>query len=288
MYNSCNRFSKMYKQFYLFLTIVLLCCLQQNQSQVTKCCPIGSILNQSDQDHSFKCESSLNQTNWDAHNIMPSSLPNCTSYQNIFNGENTNIDLNGCVDKNSTDQFIAVNCSLSPLINVYLMNKCCPINQSYDYYERRCKNNPNTHQHFKHLIGTTSVVFDVKVPECPESEVFVEYISTHHRIQFIENAIEVNNNRLLPHKLCVDNLIINNSESKDNIPLIVRSCRSRSVCDEIPCIRRCCNADQILHPLPKGKRQCQNHPNKTDLLPIFHDVKLPLKSTQQEINLFGM
>lgn len=276
-------------QCYSFIYVISLYFLQEIHCQVTKCCPIGSTLNIRD-DRSFICESSINQTDWEAHNILPSSLPNCTATKSVFEGDNWSVKINGCIDKDSRNQIVAVNCAENPPTSVFLMKKCCPVEHSYDYNERRCKKDTkSSKRNLKFLFETVPIVFDNQVPECSEKEAFVEYFSIHKKIRFSGKYLEVNDNRLLPDKFCVDNLInIDASESNKENHLIIRSCRSRNVCDEIPCIRRCCKADQIMQPQPKGKRQCQNHPNSTNLTPTFHDIRFPLSNSQQKTRLIGM
>lgn len=275
-------------QCYSFIYIISsLYFLQEIHCQLTKCCFIGSTLNILN-DHSFICDSSLNQTNWEAQHILWSSIPNCTTI--ISGSKDRNVEINGCIEKDSRNQIVSINCTEKSSNSVFLMNKCCPVEQSYDYKERRCKEDNNrSSEHFQTLFENVPIVFDEKVPECSETEVFVEYFSIHQKIKFSGKYLEVNDNRLLPDKFCVDNLInIDTSEQNKGNHLIVRSCRSRDVCDEIPCIRRCCKADQIMQPQPKGKRQCQNHPNRTNLVPTFHDIRLPLSYSQKKTRLIGI
>lgn len=255
------------------------------QCQITKCCPNGSVLKIAN-DHSYMCESSnLKHEVWNVHNIQSSSIPNCTAIQNVFNGTEYNIELNGCVDRDSKGQFVAVSCPQNPETSVHLINKCCPIDQSYDHSERQCTQDLNSNKHFKSLFGDLAIVFEDKVPDCSEEEVFVEYFSTDYEIRFEGTNLKVNENVLSPEKFCIEDLAKINQKSDKHI--IVRSCRPRTVCNDIPCIRRCCKADQIMQPHPKGKRQCQNHPNGTNLIPIFHDISLPLTNSQKQVRLNG-
>lgn len=241
------------------------------QCQIAKCCPTDSILRIS---NGLSCEPMENRSIWDSHNIPIFSIPNCSLVHKVFDRNEKYIELNGCIDKDSDDQFVAVSCSNNPVIGVHLINKCCPPEQSYDYKARLCTEDHASNANLKSLFDNEAVVFDNKVPNCSEDEVFVENFSNIHVIKFDGMILKVDEKSLTSEKFCIDDLVnIDPSEeieSKNHF--IVRSCRPRSVCDEIPCIRRCCKVDQIIMPQPGGSKVCQIHPNKTNLLPIFHDV----------------
>lgn len=166
--------------------------------------------------------------------------------------------------------------------------KCCPIGQSYDRVGRFCAKNADFHSHFVKLFGNI-IPYENIIPDCSEDEVFVEYFSTVHNIQFDGRNLKVDGKTLLPNKFCIEDLLnIKSGEANnDDEYIIVRSCRPRFICEKIPCIRRCCKADQIMLPQPKGKRECQYHPNRTNLMPVFYNISLPLSSDQKEINLKG-
>lgn len=217
----------------------LFCFIQLNECQLTKCCPNGFVLETLD----YSCQE--NETIWDSYNIGLPSIPNCERrFQSVFENNETFLNLNGCLDKNSNDQYVAVSCAENPGsivdVDVHLINKCCPVGQSYDHIERSCVQNSNSHAHFKNIFGNSAAVFKNYLPECSTDEAFVEYSSTVHSIRFSEKNIKVNGDHLLADKYCIEDLVnVDRNEAGENEQhIIIRSCRPRSVCDEMPCIRR--------------------------------------------------
>lgn len=188
--------------------------------------------------------------------------------------------------------FVALSCLQRSVSTVHLVNKCCPTGHSYDPSKGFCIRDSNSHLHFESLFGSSAVVFENKIPDCSEEEVFVEYFSTDHNIKFTGRDIKVNDEIISSDKYCFDGLVnlIEIAPNKREHHTIVRSCRPRSICNKIPCIRRCCKTDQILHApfATPGPERCQPHPNNTNLLPIFHDISFPLSDTQKRIHLKGM
>lgn len=268
------------------LIAILLCFIQQNECQLTKCCPNGFVLETED----YSCLE--NDTIWDSYNIGPPSIPDCERrFQSVFENKEAYSSLNGCFDKNTNDQYVAVSCVQNPGtivdVGVHLINKCCPVGQSYDHSERSCVQNSESHAHFKNIFGNSAVIFENNLPNCSIDEVFVEYSSTVHSIRFSEKNMKVNGNHLLADKFCIEDLVnVDANEAGENEQhIIVRSCRPSSVCDEMTCIRRCCSVDQIM--LSKPKR-CGPHPNKTNLVPIFYDITFPLSNSQAKTRLKGM
>lgn len=278
-------FDQLFKTCNIFI-ILLFNLIQGIESEVTKCCSDQNILNI----QSHACESSGNKTIWEFNTIQSSSLSNCSEHQYVSVKNQSYIELNGCIDKDRNDEYVAISCLKFPTIGVHLMNKCCPFGKAYNHTERVCTENPEISGHYKTLFGNTTVVFENNIPDCSDEEVFVEYISTIHNMKFFGNNLVVNSTTLLPNKFCIEDLInIKSNVGKNNEKnFIVRSCRPRSICSEIPCIRRCCKADQVMYPQPKGKRKCQFHPNKKNLAPIFYDIKLPLNAEQTILHLEGI
>lgn len=272
------------------LVALLFYLTQRVQCQLTKCCSTGLVLTKNG--FSYVCESPASSVDWNSYNIpfSPNSIPyNCMWLGNPFEGNINYVEMNGCVDKDLNNQFVAVSCSPSPVSGVHLLSKCCPSGQSYDYGERNCIRNPDSPLHFNRLLGNAAVVFQNKVPDCSEDEVFVEYFSKYHWIRFEGMNLEVNGNLLPRTKFCIEDLVnIDPGEaSGDEKHFIVRSCRERSICNEVPCIRRCCKTDQFLKK-GKGAKSCLPHPSNKNLNPTFHDVSLPLSDTQTQIGLKGM
>lgn len=160
------------------------------------------------------------------------------------------------------------------------INKCCPYGQSYDHVARFCILNPYSDSDLENSFGK----INVNVPICTDDEVFVEYHSTYHAIRFDGNDLKVNEETLPPDKFCIENLVNVRDVNVYDRPVIVRSCRPRSICNYITCIRRCCKTDQVMTP----KRLCLNHPSAKNLIPSFYDVTSPLTNTQNQIILQGM
>lgn len=280
MYGIFKSFADYSNPFYFILIVI--CLAGHIQCEITKCCPNGSVLETSE----FFC--TKNKTNWDAYNIFEATLPNCErTVTKVFQNNETYIELNGCIDKDVNDDFVTVSCSEYSEIGVHAMKKCCPIGQSYDHIKRACVEYSNSHSDFKALFQNVSVVFENGIPNCSDDEVFVEYFSTIHDIQFSGENIQVNNNILTSDKFCIEDLInIDPRDTKQNGQhMIIRSCRPRSVCNEIACIRRCCSTDEIMLNKP---RRCEPHPDNINLKPIFYDLNEPLTSNQQQIRLTGM
>ncbi|XP_055301320.1 G-protein coupled receptor Mth2 isoform X2 [Sitodiplosis mosellana] len=278
MYGILKSFAVYSKPFFCILFV--LCSTRHIKCEVTKCCPAGFVLETSN----YFC--APNNTSWDAYNIVPSALPYCErKVANVFQKDETYIELNGCVDKDLNDEFVTVSCPGNP-IGVHAMKKCCPIGQSYDHLKRACVVNPNTHADFKNLFQQSAVVFDEKnaIPSCSDDEVFVEYFSTVHDIKFSGKNVQVNDDILSSDKFCIEDLInIDPMDPRQNGQhMIVRSCRPRSVCDTMPCIRRCCSADQVMLNSPK---RCAAHPENANIKPIFYDLSYPLTSNQQQTRL---
>lgn len=280
MYGIFNSIADYLNPFYCILIVLYL--TQHSQCEITKCCLDGSVLDTS----AYSCVQ--NDTTWDAYNIHPATLPNCVhTVTTVFQKDESYIELNGCIDKDINDAFVAVSCSENQKIDVHAMNKCCPIGQSYDHMKRGCVENQNSHAHFKNLFQQSAVVFENVIPKCSDAEVFVEYFSTVHDIQFSGKNVQVNNDILSPNKFCIEDLInVDPRDSRQNDQhMIIRSCRPRSVCNEITCIRRCCAADQMMM---KNPRRCEPHPENENLKPIFYDLSDPFTSNQQQTRLKGM
>lgn len=281
MYKYC-----VFARFFSPLLLILFHMSYSVRCQVTKCCSENYIL---DTESGYSCESSVNKTNWDTYNLPISLVSNCSEFHNVFQGREYYIELNGCIDRDKNDQYVAISCSKYATVGVHLMNKCCPIGQSYDHSERFCVQNSEVHGHFKKLFGNVAVVFRDTVPNCSTDEVFIEYFSTLHSIHFDGKNLNVNDDTLASDKFCIEDLVnidsIEQNESENHI--IIRSCRPRSICEKIPCMRRCCKADQVMEPRDNGHKTCRNHPNKMNLQPTFHNVSLPLEESQRQLFVKG-
>lgn len=272
------------------LLLIILYMSHLIQCQVTKCCPIGFIVN-NNTTNKYYCESIVDHNiSWNAVNIVPSSLPDCKDVHNVFERNETSIELNGCLDKDLKNQIVAINCPKSPMNVLHLIKKCCPNGNSYSHKERSCIQNSDTGVSIERLFNNISVLFTNEIPVCTDDEAFVEYFSMFHRFQFDGMNLKVNGDSLPPNKFCVENL---SSIEADEINvnekhLVIRSCRPNSICNRIPCMRRCCKVDEIIEAQPQGTKDCQIHPNKMNLRPIFHNVSLPLNNLQVQVYPKGM
>lgn len=279
-------FARHFSLLYLFL----ICLSQRIDCQVSKCCSDNFVL---DIESDHFCESSANQTDWHAYNLPISAVFNCSDVRNVFVGDVFYIELNGCIDQNANGQLMTVACPRDAVHSgngVHLINKCCPPGHSYDYSQRFCRKDENSYVRFEKIFGEAAVVFKNNVPNCSANEVFVEYISTAHAIRFDGTNLKVGDDTLLSNKFCIDNLVNIDSGgfNEHDSHIIVRSCRSPSVCAKIPCMRRCCKVDQVMEPRPEGYKICQNHPNKMNLQPTFYNVALPLDTSQKQAYIKGM
>lgn len=274
-----------------FLLTILISHLVQC-SDVTKCCSSDSYL-EFQTDSAFRCVQSDNLTTLSGCNVISSnetSFPQC-SYKvtkSLFGGDNEFVRFSGCIDQMSNGDIVGLSCSTTPLHDLHLLNKCCPVGYSYDSSERYCIPNPNYLLNFQNVFGDSLILFQNKVPNCADDEVFVEYFSTEHDIFFDQAILTVNNEQLQSQKLCVDGSVNNESDSENTKHIIVRSCRPRSVCKQIACIRRCCKNDQMLQRI-NNKGQCVQHPNNANIIPDFYSLEFPFEvnKTQKREHVKG-
>lgn len=258
----------------LFSLLLLIYMSNLYRCEVTKCCSENYILRIA---NGYFCELSIDETF--TSNLQISLPSNCSGFRNVFEGHDSYIELNGCIDKDKNDKYIAITCSKNSTTGVHLINKCCPIGESYDNNERFCVPNFEVHNHFKKLFKNISVVFKNHVPNCSTDEVYVEYLSTVHNIHFNSQKLNVNGDTLESSRFCIEDLVNIDSIENEERHVIVRSCRSRSICENIPCIRRCCKADQVMEPRDNGHKTCRNHPK--NLQPTFYNVTQPLDESQK-------
>lgn len=252
----------------------------------TKCCPFGSQLDIQN-GSAPNCVRQLNATGWETYNIELSQnetqFPLCEyKLERLFDESLDYAEVSGCFDIASDNSFYAAQCSYEPMVAVHKLNKCCPAGQSYDHNERFCVPNAQSHQHFSELFGDDAVIFKSKVPNCADGEVFVEYHSTVHQIDFVDRTMKITTDNfpagesLQTHKYCIDGLV-NADDNDHQHHIIVRSCRPQKVCDKIPCIRRCCESDQMIQRNVKTRMaECVQHPNNTNFVPTFYDGVTPV------------
>lgn len=270
-------------------------------ASLAKCCPGDSRLNIVDATIKSCVKSENVTSDWDSYNVAISSngtqFPHCEySVQRAFEAPVDFAELNGCLDKRIDGQFYAFHCNGQPATAVHKLNKCCPLNHSYDHTERFCVPNTDSILHFNGLFRDNVVIFEPKVPDCDDGEAFVEYYSTAHDIEFVDRNLKITTEHfpkgeVLPsEKYCVEGLV-NAAVEQTQRHLIVRSCRPRDICNRIPCIRRCCKSDQMYQRNPVTKKsECVAHPSSANFMPVFYDINFPLEpnKSQDQIHLKGM
>lgn len=271
------------------------------QAKLHKCCQADSniviggntVLN---------CEKSKNSTTLMPYNIESSPtqslFPTCKyNVQKLFpQNQNNFVELNGCIDRSLDGQYYALTCSGQSTIGVHRINKCCSNGHIYDHTQRFCVPDFRSFQHFENLFQENVIVFENQVPDCDDNEVFVEYYSTAHDIGFDKQNLRISAQHLLfddeltSEKYCVEGLINTNSNKLDQ-PIIVRSCRPKTICSKIPCIRRCCKSDQVLQRnFTTMRTECVQHPTNANIAPVFYDLDFPIEpnKTQKEFHLKGL
>lgn len=267
-----------------------------------KCCPSDSRINIVDATIKSCAKSENTTIDWDAYNVAVSAdhtqFPRCEfGVRRTFEAPADFAELNGCLDKSIDGHFYAFHCNGQPTTAVHRLNKCCPLNHSYDHTERFCVPNTDSTLHFQELFGDNVVIFEPKVPDCADDEAFVEYYSTAHDIAFVDRNLKITTEHyprgevLASAKYCVEGLVNAAAGERSQRHLIVRSCRPRNVCNEIPCIRRCCKSDQMYQRNAVTKKsECVTHPSSANFMPVFYDINFPLvpNKSQDQIHLKGM
>lgn len=287
---------------FIYLSIVIFYGnIELSYGLLAKCCPIDSRINNADGTMG-NCVKSENATDWESYNVHISphipQFPQCNfNIQQIFQAPSDFSILNGCLDKSVDGQFYTFQCNDQPTTTVHKLNKCCPVNHSYDHTERLCIPNTDSILHFRELFGENIVIFEEKVPDCSDDEAFVEYYTLAHDIDFVDRSLKITTEHypageiLHTDKYCVESLVNTIVAEQNQRHVIVRSCRPRNICATIPCIRRCCKSDQMMvrNAITK-KTECVQHPNNANFIPIFYDINFPLQpnKSQDQIHLKGL
>lgn len=255
---------------------------------LSKCCPTDKILSKNTNDQGgyyYDCNQN-DQRRLTGYNVKQndvSNIPDCNFEQRDIDAKAKQININGCIDY-TENGFVSLSCPSEPKENVHLFNKCCPPGQSYDFNEQFCVPNENYLNHFSDIFDHSIVVFQSKVPQCDiYDEVFVEYHSSLHDIQMSSGGILItgpdSRSEYLPKdKFCIEGSVNHNNVgiSKPNVDpnamyVIVRSCRSRAICEDIPCMRRCCENDQVLFH-DDNITECRPHPDGKTFRPVFYRI----------------
>lgn len=291
-----GRFVRVHSPVFLCISIaILLGNLATSSALLAKCCPADTLIDIAS--GNINCVKSENTTEWDSYNIAVSpdqtQFPLCEyNVQHIFQAPTDFSVLNGCLDKSPDGEFYSMECKNHPTVAVHRLNKCCPVNHSYDHTERFCVPNTDSVLHFQELFGNNLVVFEPNVPDCTDDEAFVEYYTTAHDIDFVDRNLKIVSDQfpsgelLQSDKYCVEGLINSTAVKRQERHVIVRSCRPRNICDDIPCIRRCCKNDQMYQRDPVTKKpQCVQHPNSANFVPIFYDINFPLEPNKSQAKI---
>lgn len=261
---------------------------------ISKCCPVDAVINV-DSDSNGNCVKQENSSSWDSYNVNLSMnqtrFPVCNrDIKKIVQVSGDLIEVNGCLDNSADGSLYAIDCIDQPAVFVHKLNKCCAPNQSYDYNQQLCVPNLNSNLHFGDLFGDNVIIFKQNVPNCGNDEIFVEYHSTVHDIDFIDRQIKITTEHapsgemLQTNKYCIEGLV-NTTTDKHKRHVIVRSCRPKTICDKIPCIRRCCKSDQMMEMNWENRTaNCVNHPENMNFRPMFYDIQKPVESIQQQNN----
>lgn len=306
----CNRVGS------LWLLVMLLFVWNESAAATTsvqRCCPPGYafvVLADVEEDtgdfftHRFRCRERSGQegepTRLFGYNLDVTNqtigIPQCSEV--IMSNLGSAFDLvstESCLDE-LNGQVIALRCSVDERsIDVHRVLKCCPEGSSYDLNERKCVfNNVQQLDVFSHLAGEAVVLFDVKTPQCLDNEeVFIEYLSETHRLRLHQSSIDVvsvkheQSEHLSPYSFCIEALQTNQSTIEDALfsdpspphPLIVRTCRPRSICNRMPCVRRCCRNEQMFE-LHNDDSICVQ--NENHLRPTFYNVMYPLAADKPQ------
>lgn len=201
-----------------------------------------------------------------------------------------------CIDDLPNGQRIVLRCSGDRMtIDLHRVLKCCPERSSYDLTERSCVFNDQSLDVFNHLAGQNIVVFEVRTPECLDNEeVFIEYLSETHHLRLHQSSLDVVSvkhqlsEHLAPLSYCIEGVTkeeVSPTEADSFFseppphPLIVRTCRPRSVCNRMPCVRRCCRNEQMLEE-HDGESICVQH--ERNIRPTFYDLMYPLAADKQQ------
>lgn len=247
-------------------------------------------------DEELKLEKNLNQT-FD-FNVIKSDkhkIPHCSDPKFLFHEKLENMMVlysDSCVDvlENEFHVFSCEEPEANESVNIYKMHKCCPVDFSYDIFERKCVKNSDDPQanNFSYISQKSAIVFNIGVPECSVENVLVEYHSAVHHLLFHKNLIlsvlTPGEHMEILNKFCIENSFSHDEEpivatmspiySKEAIinsrkasKWIVKACQEKAVCDHMPCIRKCCKEGERFVLTDDGKR-CDPHPH--GLFPTFH------------------
>lgn len=228
----------------------------QTSALLSKCCPIGSEMN-IQTGNLPNCIKQDNATDWDLYNVKVSKVetqfPQCDyGVKQIFQAS-TNVSLlNGCLDKSIDGNLYTIRCKDQPTVAVHKLNKCCPVNQSFDYERRFCVSSLDSIVRFRELFGDAVVIFEPKTPNCTGDDVFVEFHSTNHDIAFVDRNLRIKTEYfpagqlLRINQYCIES-ILNNDDDKEGISdIIVWSCQPKDVVEKFPHVVQCMDNENEL------------------------------------------
>lgn len=282
-------------------------------NNVQRCCPPGYVfvvladgVEESGDlfPHRFRChdrrhsgveESRLFGYNFDVTNETM-GIPQCSEVVMTQLGSVSDLlSTETCVD-DLEGQAIVLRCKDDPVsIDVHRVLKCCPEGSAYDLDNRSCVfNDQQIEDVFKHLAGQSVILFEVGRPQCLDNEeVFIEYLSETHHLRLHQSSVDVVSvkhelsEHLAPHSFCLDGVQRQMPPTEHQFftepsahPIIVRTCRPRSVCNRMPCVRRCCRNEQMLEER-NGESVCVEH--ERNIRPTFYDLMYPLAADKPQI-----
>lgn len=234
----------------------------------------------------------INKDDIDDYDKAENKIPQCIDKDiiNLDDSDGSVISYNGCIDY-IDDTIYGISCKHADKIIVHRVNKCCPINFSYDKDERQCVANNNDLQLLTPVFKASICVLKTMIPNCTNNEVFVEYHTTSDRLQIIANSeLEIlltkgGYENLPSRSYCIEGIDNDDGVGSDN-EIIVRGCRPKSICEQIPCVRRCCKNEQIFRRID-NVATCMDYDK--NLKPTFHDIEWPMheNSVINEIELNG-
>lgn len=282
---------------YLYIITVLL--QYVSSDKLSKCCTAGSVLvHSNDRNISFECSNNNDNVpqfigiNFDSRTSDESAnkIPNCDSKQVVTfeNSDSGSVSTNGCIDYLNKTLY-GIGCTdYKKNAKVYRVNKCCDKNFSYHFEDRKCAPKHNgSLAVLSRLFRNSAAILKTTVPNCTSNAIFVEYHTNTHRLEINANGLKIKTSgrggtELLPAKsFCIDELEYYDG-TYNFTEIIVRACRSKSICERISCVHKCCKTGQII-----WKRDDETPGICIDydkhFKPLFYDVKFPLQANSMQL-----
>lgn len=281
---------------YLYLTVLL---QYVESDKISKCCTAGSVLTPSNASRkiSYECTQinenvpqfigiNLDYSGDETNNTIPYCDPKqVLSLENVDSGL---LSTNGCIDYlNNT--LHGIGCTdYKENAKVYRVNKCCQKNFSYHFEHRKCvPKHSGSLNVLTRLFRNSVAVLKTMVPNCTGDAIFVEYHTNTHRLEISENGLKIKTSGrggsdYFPAKsFCIEELEYFDG-NYNFTEIIVRGCRSVSMCERISCVHKCCKNGQIIWKKDDDTPGvCIDYDKH--FKPIFYDVKLPLHDNTTQL-----